>query len=76
MHPLLIAALAVGINVPLIVLLVGSVTFMKWSFGDEPYTSLSMLLGIVFIPFGIGLWRFERTTRIGFEHSNGNMKNG
>ena len=25
-----------GMNVPLIVLLVGSVTFMKWSFGDEP----------------------------------------
>ena len=55
MHPLLIAAIAVGMNVPLIILLVGSVTFMKWSFGDEPYTSLSMLLGIIAIPFGIGL---------------------
>jgi putative effector of murein hydrolase LrgA (UPF0299 family) len=68
MHPLLIAALAVGMNVPLIVLLVGSVTFMKWSFGDEPYTSLSMLLGIVFIPFGIGLMTIYMEVRKNYKN--------
>jgi hypothetical protein len=68
MHPILIAALAVGMNVPLIVLLVGSVTFMKWSFGDEPYTSLSMLLGIVFIPFGIGLMTISMEVRKNYKN--------
>ena len=68
MHPLLIAALAVGMNVPLIVLLVGSVTVMKWSFGDEPYTSLSMLLGIVFIPFGIGLMTISMEVRKNYKN--------
>jgi len=68
MHPLLIAALALGMNVPLIVLLVGSVTFMKWSFGDEPYTSLSMLLGIVFIPFGIGLMTISMEVRKNYKN--------
>lgn len=63
MHPFLIAALAVGINIPLILLLVGSVTFMKWNFGDEPYTSLSMLLGIVAVPFGIGLMSISMEVR-------------
>jgi hypothetical protein len=68
MHPYLIAAMAVGMNVPLIVLLVGSVTFMKWSFGDEPYTSLSMLLGIVFIPFGIGLMTISMEVRKNYKN--------
>jgi len=68
MHPYLKAAMAVGMNVPLIVLLVGSVTFMKWSFGDEPYTSLSMLLGIVFIPFGIGLMTISMEVRKNYKN--------
>jgi hypothetical protein len=67
MHPFLIAVLAVGINVPLIILLVGSVTFMKWNFGDEPYTSLSMLLGIVGLPFGIGLITISMEVRKNYQ---------
>lgn len=67
MHPFLIAVLAVGINVPLIILLVGSVTFMKWNFGDEPYTSLSMLLGIVALPFGIGLITISMEVRKNYQ---------
>jgi hypothetical protein len=63
MHPFLIALLAVGINVPLTILLVGSFTFMRWSFGDQPYTSLSMLLGIVSLPFGIGLMTISMEVR-------------
>jgi hypothetical protein len=68
LHPLLIAAMAVGMNVPLMVLLVGSVTFMKWSFGDEPYTSLCMLLGIVAIPFGIGLMTISLEVRKNYKN--------
>ena len=68
MHPSLIAAIAVGMNVPLIILLVGSVTFMQWSFGDEPYTSLSMLLGIVAIPFGIGLMTISLEVRKNYKN--------
>jgi hypothetical protein len=71
LHPLLIAAIAVGMNVPLIVLLVGSVSFMKWSFGDEPYTSLSMLLGIVAIPFGIGLITISLEVRKNYKNKIG-----
>jgi hypothetical protein len=53
------------------VLLVGSVSFMKWSFGDEPYTSLSMLLGIVAVPFGIGLITISLEVRKNYKNKIG-----
>jgi hypothetical protein len=41
---------------------------MKWSFGDEPYTSLCMLLGIVAIPFGIGLMTISLEVRKNYKN--------
>jgi hypothetical protein len=53
--PIRIAIIAVGINIPLIVLLFHLLVLRSWRLGDQPYTNLLMFLGFIPLSFGIGL---------------------
>jgi hypothetical protein len=53
--PIRIAIIAVGINIPLIVLLFQLLVLRTWRLGDQPYTNLLMFLGFIPLSFGIGL---------------------
>lgn len=55
MSPVRIAVIAIGINVPFIVLLIQLLILRTWRLGDQPYTNLLMFLGLVPLSFGIGL---------------------
>ncbi|MFZ0327388.1 MAG: hypothetical protein WBP64_16275 [Nitrososphaeraceae archaeon] len=55
MSPILIAIIAVGINIPLIVVLIQLLLLRTWHLGDQPYSNLLMFLGLIPLSFGIGL---------------------
>lgn len=55
MSPIRIAAISVGINIPLVVLVLHLLVLRTWRLGDQPYTNLLLFLGFIPLSFGIGL---------------------
>jgi hypothetical protein len=53
--PILIALLAIGINIPLMLMILGLLVFHSWHLGEQPYTSMLMFFGFIPLSFGIGL---------------------
>lgn len=53
--PIRIAIIAVGINIPLMILLFHLIVLRTWHLGQQPYTNLLMFLGFIPLSFGIGL---------------------